>query len=182
MPSSGRGGSPPPMYRASASRAWSLASSKKRWHSALTVGSTASARAITASMSSTGESFLARNIRSASCAGRYARSSVVVPDLLRLLVPRHPLADLGAHLPLHRLRRRVDLTAQSRDLGRQLEARWSPKFEFARLKVAVGDRVQVHQVARDGAPPAPIVRGEARDPFQRDGAPSIVANLERVLG
>ena len=67
-PSSARG-CEPDAYTVSAARACSSASSKKRWQSALTVGSTASARAITASISSTGESSRRRKRRSASVAG-----------------------------------------------------------------------------------------------------------------
>ena len=69
-PSSGRGSSPPGMYRASAARAFARACSKRVCTSALTIGSTAPARAITASTSSTGESVRDRNAASASVAGR----------------------------------------------------------------------------------------------------------------
>jgi hypothetical protein len=47
-----------------------MAWSKKRWQSALTAGSTASVRAITLSISSTGDSSRLRNMRSASVADR----------------------------------------------------------------------------------------------------------------
>jgi len=68
-PSSARGCDEPGAYTASAARACSSASSKKRWQSALTVASTASARAITASISSTGDRSRVRKRRSASVAG-----------------------------------------------------------------------------------------------------------------
>ena len=58
------------MYRASASRACARASSWNVWQSAFTVGSTSSARAITASSSSTGERSCERNRAIASVADR----------------------------------------------------------------------------------------------------------------
>ena len=70
MPSSGRGAPPLPAKRASARRAACSASSKKRMGTALTAGSTASMRAIVASMSSTGESSRLTNSRRASPAVR----------------------------------------------------------------------------------------------------------------
>ena len=69
-PSSGRGGGPLPAYRAPAAPAASIASSYRVSANALMTGSTASARSITADISSTGDSSRARNRASASVAVR----------------------------------------------------------------------------------------------------------------